>query len=134
MLTHEELMIARNKRVSDAIAQSGYSFNELEKITGIPHSTLQRYVSGSTDKIPVTFYEAIAHATHRDVAHLLCYDDFDEIKKLAPDEVGNEPIAIKATTSEWERILSNMSDDNRQKLQDYAELLLLKQDQGGQGD
>lgn len=57
-----------------------------------------------------------------------------KIKKLAPDEVGNEPIAIKATTSEWERILSNMSDDNRQKLQDYAELLLLKQDQGGQGD
>lgn len=57
-----------------------------------------------------------------------------KIKKLAPDEVGNEPIAIKATTSDWERILSNMSDDNRQKLQDYAELLLLKQDQGGQGD
>lgn len=57
-----------------------------------------------------------------------------KIKKLAPDEVGNEPIAIKATNSDWERILSNMSDDNRQKLQDYAELLLLKQDQGGQGD
>lgn len=57
-----------------------------------------------------------------------------KIKKPAPDEVRDEPIAIKATTSDWERILSNMSDDNRQKLQDYAELLLLSQDQDGQGD
>lgn len=53
-------------------------------------------------------------------------------KKLAPDEVRNEPIAIKATKSEWTEIMNRMSDENRQKLQDYAEFLRLKQDQDGQ--
>lgn len=129
MLSHEELMVERNKRVSAAIAHSKYSFNDLEKITGIPHSTLQRYVSGTTDKIPVTFYEAIAHATNKNVEYLLCFDDFDEIEEAAPDIIkdGN-PKTIEL----WRELLRAMTDDNRQKLQDYAELLLLKQDQDGQ--
>ena len=55
------------------------------------------------------------------------------IKKVS-SENGTDKIVVKKTTPEWERILNNMSDDNRQKLQDYAELLLLKQTQGGRGD
>ena len=55
------------------------------------------------------------------------------IKKVS-SENGTDKIVVKKTTSEWERILNNMSDDSRKELQDYAELLLLKQDQDGQGD
>lgn len=43
-----------------------------------------------------------------------------------------EPIAVKATKSDWKRILSRLSEENLNRLQEYAELLLLKQAQDGQ--
>lgn len=67
-MKHEDIMKERSNRVKDAISKHHYTFDALEKITGIPHSTMQRYVSGTTDKIPVTFYEAIATATSTPVA------------------------------------------------------------------
>ena len=45
-----------------------------------------------------------------------------------------EPVALKASRSEWIQILERMSDDNLIKLRDYALLLLMSQDQDGQGD
>lgn len=74
IVTHEYLMQERIRRVNDAIRRMGYTYEMLERTTGIPHSTLQRYVSGTTDKIPVTFFEQIAYATHTPVEYLLCFD------------------------------------------------------------
>ena len=45
-----------------------------------------------------------------------------------------EPIALKASKKEWIYILERMSDENLIKLRDYARLLLLSQEKGGQGD
>ena len=45
-----------------------------------------------------------------------------------------EPIAIKATKAEWAAIMDRMSDENRQKLQEHAELLLQLQGQDVQED
>lgn len=38
-----------------------------------------------------------------------------------------EPIALRATENEWEKILSTMTDESLVKLKDYAELLILQQ-------
>ena len=81
---NEELMKIRSQRVNSAIAKCGLTFIELERRTGIPHSTLQRYVSGTTDKIPVTFYEAIASVTGEPVEYLLAFD-----KKSTPSLQGS---------------------------------------------
>lgn len=61
------------------------------------------------------------------------------IKAISKNEdaqlkIDEELKKIEATRKKWEEIMQKMSDDNRQKLQDYAELLLLKQNQGGRGD
>lgn len=58
------------------------------------------------------------------------------IKKAPSDnaESEHEILSIKTTKSEWEKILNAMSDENRKRLEEYAELLLLKQDQDGQED
>lgn len=93
-MNHNDIMIERNKRVKDAISQKHYTFEELEKVTGIPRSTLQRYVSGTTDKIPVTFYEAIAAATDTPVEHLICIELMVTEKEIAPIKQNNQSFFI----------------------------------------
>lgn len=83
-MKHEEIMAERSKRVKAAIWKKHYTFEELERVTRIPRSTLQRYVSGTTDKIPVTFYEAIAEATGTPVEYLLCIELIITDKEIAP--------------------------------------------------
>jgi transcriptional regulator with XRE-family HTH domain len=41
------------KRLKESILKSGYSYAELEKLTGISRSSLQRYANGVTAKIPI---------------------------------------------------------------------------------
>lgn len=50
-------------RIKSAIENAGISYIELEKKTGIAKSSLQRYASGNTKKIPIEAVEAIAKAT-----------------------------------------------------------------------
>lgn len=51
-------------RLQQAIRESGLSFVELEKRTGFAKSSLQRYASGTTTKIPINCIQAVAKATH----------------------------------------------------------------------
>jgi len=65
----------RAKRISEAIAKSGLSYPELEKITGISKSSLQRYATGVTKKIPINCIESIAQATGTDSKYLMGWTD-----------------------------------------------------------
>ncbi len=68
-------MDIRSERISNAIIKSGYSYQELEKITGVSKSSLQRYATGETRKIPIDSIEAIAAATGKDARYLMGWDD-----------------------------------------------------------
>lgn len=68
-------MDIRAQRISVAITQSGLSYVELEKKTGVSKSSLQRYATGGTEKIPIDAVEAIAAATGTDARYLLGWDD-----------------------------------------------------------
>lgn len=111
-MNHNDIMIERNKRVKDAISQKHYTFEELEKVTGIPRSTLQRYVSGTTDKIPVTFYEAIAAATDTPVEHLICIELMVTEKEIAP---------IKQNRSDVINRINSLPDEQFEKFAAKAE-------------
>lgn len=43
-------------------SEKGYSYNDLSKLTGLAKSTLQRYETGTTTKIPIDAIETIANA------------------------------------------------------------------------
>mgnify|MGYP001625658429 FL=1 len=60
-------------------SNSGLSYMELEKRTGIPKSVLQRYAAGETKKIPVDAVERIARALDVSPAYLLGWQE-------SPDE------------------------------------------------
>lgn len=64
-----------SKRVKIAIDQSGYSFVELQKRTGIPQATIQRYAVGKTTKIPTDAIKKIANATNVSPAYLFGISD-----------------------------------------------------------
>lgn len=68
-------MNERAKRINEAIEKSGYSYPELSKLTGISKSSLQRYATGETKKIPIDCIEKIAEVTHVSAKYLMCWDD-----------------------------------------------------------
>ena len=59
MDTELDLIIAR---LAAAVKSSGLSFVRLEEKTGVPKSSIQRYVTGKTRKIPIDNVKKIAEA------------------------------------------------------------------------
>ncbi len=75
-------MSTRSERIKSLIEQSGKSYQELEKLTGIKKSSLQRYASGVTTKIPLDVIEKLANAFNVSQEYLMGWDE----KKNSPSE------------------------------------------------
>ncbi len=71
-------MVNRADRISKAIRDKGISFAELEHITGVSKSALQRYAAGETKKIPIDVIEKVAAATGVSTRYLMGWEDSDE--------------------------------------------------------
>lgn len=54
-----------------AFNESPYSYGDLAKLTGIPKSALQRYITGDTEKIPMDRLREICGRLGLDVAELI---------------------------------------------------------------
>ena len=80
-------MSTRSKRIKTLIEQSEKSYVELEKITGIKKSSLQRYASGATTKIPLDVIEKLSVAFNVSQEYLM---GWDEEKKSPPEPELNE--------------------------------------------
>lgn len=79
-------MATRAERINKAIKDKGISYAELEKITGVSKSALQRYASGETKKIPIDAIEKIAAATNTDARYLMCWEDDQPNAQKLPTE------------------------------------------------
>ena len=75
-------MTTRSERIKSLIEQSGRSYQELEKLTGIKKSSLQRYASGVTTKIPLDVIEKLSIAFNVSQEYLMGWDE----KKDSPSE------------------------------------------------
>ena len=69
------------RRLSQAISSSNLSYAELEKRTKIAKSSLQRYATGKTKKIPMSAIEEIAKATNTSAAWIMGWEESPEHKK-----------------------------------------------------
>ena len=88
-------MSIRSERIKALVEQSGLSYQELEKLTGIKKSSLQRYASGSTNKIPLDVIEKLSRAFHVSQEYLMGWDE----KNDSPSE---------PTLTEGEQMLLNL--------------------------
>ena len=76
------MMSIRSERIKALIEQSGKSYQDLEKCTGVKKSSLQRYASGVTTKIPLDVIEKLSIAFNVSQEYLMGWDE----KKDYPSE------------------------------------------------
>lgn len=78
-------MSIRSERIKSLIEQSGKSYVELEALTGIKKSSLQRYASGVTSKIPLDAIKALSATFNVSQEYLMGWEAQE--KKNPPDEM-----------------------------------------------
>ena len=75
-------MSIRSERIKSLIEQSKQSYQELEKTTGIKKSSLQRYASGVTTKIPLDVIEKLSATFGVSQEYLMGWDDDTQATSL----------------------------------------------------
>lgn len=75
-------MSIRSERIKALVERSDLSYQEIEKLTGIKKSSLQRYASGATTKIPLDVIEKLSVAFNVSQEYLMGWDE----KKIPPSE------------------------------------------------
>ncbi len=75
-------MSVRSERIKALVDGSDLSYQELEKLTGIKKSSLQRYASGVTTKIPLDVIEKLSRAFNVSQEYLMGWDE----QKTPPSE------------------------------------------------
>ena len=76
-------MSIRSERIKLLVEQSNKSYQDLERQTGIKKSSLQRYASGATTKIPLDVIEKLSVAFNVSQEYLMGWDD----KTNSPDKL-----------------------------------------------
>lgn len=76
------------ERLTEIMKEKKLSYPDLEKMSGVPKSSIQRYATGTTKQIPFERVEKIASALNVDPLWLLGYDavssdDRDVVSALA---------------------------------------------------
>ena len=72
-------MSIRSERIKALIEKSDLSYQELEKLTGITKSSLQRYASGVTAKIPMDVFKKLSVVFNVSQEYLLGWEEQDPV-------------------------------------------------------
>lgn len=107
-------MKERAERIHKLIIESGKSYQELEKLTGIKKSSLHRYASGFTGKIPLTAIEKLAKVFLVSEAYIMWGED----KQKQPAE---SELSIKKR--EFIKRVEGMSDAQLERLEQILALV-----------
>lgn len=101
-----------SERLKKEIKSRKLSYGELSKLTGIPKSSLQRYATGSTLKVPMDVIEKIEMTLHLKAGTLMGWEELPADAAAAPVE------EIKLTAHETNVIRSYRSKPDMQNAVD----------------
>ena len=104
----------RAARIHKLIVDSEKTYQELEKLTGIKKSSLQRYASGVTGKIPLTAIEKLADAFSVSESYIM----WGQEKKEQP---AKSELSIKKR--EFIRKIEKMTDAQIERLEQILALV-----------
>ena len=76
-------MSTRADRIKSLIEESGKSYQELETLTGVKKSSLQRYASGVTTKIPLDVIEKLSVSFNVSQEYIMGWEE----KESSPSEL-----------------------------------------------
>ena len=88
------------ERLTNAIKRSGLSYRDLERITGIPNSTIHHYSSGRTKKVPLETLQKLASALEVTPEYLYGIDELETRKGLEASPKWQAILAILETMPE----------------------------------
>lgn len=109
-------------RLKESIERSGLSYVELERRTNVAKSSIQRYASGATKKIPIDAIQAIAKAVNVSSAYILGWTDNDSpINENVPASAGTK---IQSLIEMYEKL----SPRNQALLESLLESMLAQQE------
>lgn len=101
-------MSIRSERIKALIEQSKMSYQELEKTTGIKKSSLQRYASGVTAKIPLHVIEKLSIAFDVSQEYLMGWDEKETKTLIEPKLTEGE--------KKWMELYHRLSGETRELL------------------
>lgn len=115
-------MSTRSERIKQLIEQSQKSYQELEKITGIKKSSLQRYASGATAKIPLDVIEKLAQTFNVSQEYLMGWSETQKIKPSSDE--------IKLTEGEQALLdlFNKIPDDQQQMVLEMLKVALKRKE------
>ena len=105
----------------------GLTMLDVAKAVGVSEATISRYESGNIKNMRSDRIQKYATILQVSPSFIL---DIEEQKVNAPatsDKSVEELLKTKDTKSNWNLILNELTQENRDRLQEQAELLLLKQ-------
>lgn len=109
-------MSTRSERIKLLVEKSGKSYQELERITGIKKSSLQRYASGVTAKIPLDVIEKLSKAFNVSQEYLMGWDDLPESNLQRYTEISPSESELSEGEKMWLELYNRVSDDTRDLL------------------
>lgn len=104
-----------SKVMKDMMKIKQITYNELEKTSGIPRSTLQRYVSGTAKRVPINNAQRIAAALGVTTEYLIGWTD-DEKANYQRDKTIDKIMAI----------VKSFGDEEREAILAYVEYIASK--------
>jgi transcriptional regulator with XRE-family HTH domain len=109
------MMSIRSERIKALVEKSELSYQELEKMTGIKKSSLQRYASGATTKIPLDVIEKLSVAFNVSQEYLMGWDE----KKDSPSEQ-----QLTEGEKKWLQLFRDLPEDRRESALDALGVFL----------
>lgn len=79
-------MSLQSNRIKSEMERHSFTLQDVEQRTGIKKSSMQRYASGETGKIPISAIEKLAKMFGVTAAYLMGWDDEEE-KSVSPDKL-----------------------------------------------
>ena len=93
-------MSIQSERIKSEMQKHSFTLLEIERKTGIKKSSMQRYMSGETGKIPLDVIKKLAEAFGVSAAYLMGWEESDQNK--------NSPAEVQL--SEGQRLLLDLYD------------------------
>ena len=116
-----KLMIERRKRLNEVIKVNHFTLVQLEEMIGVAKSSIQRYLTGETSKIPIDFFEKIAIVTNTPIEYLTCFDK----EKTAPIETNQDDLT---------EVIKQLTGDDEKQVKEFAKYLILKKQSQSEPD
>lgn len=108
-----------SERINKAIKDSGYTYQELENITGVKKSSLQRYATGTTTKIPLEVIKKLSNTLGVTQEYLLGWESGEEKKN---DLLANIIIRLRSDGL-FKGAVENLYNLDGEKLQAVNQML-----------